>query len=53
MLKKNNQASVILVQIMNNRHHQSFYNTPDVKKEVLDMTEIETVEMTCERRQRP
>ena len=53
MLKKNNQAAVILMEIMNNRHHESFYNTPDVKKEVLDMTEIETVEMTYERRQHP
>ena len=31
---------------MNHRHHQSFYNTTDMKKEVLDITETETVHVT-------
>ena len=46
MLKRNNQAAVILMQIMNYRHHQSFNKTPDLKKEVLDITETETVHVT-------
>ena len=46
MLKRNNHAAAIIMQIMNHRHHQSFYNTPDLKKEVLDITETETVHVT-------
>ena len=49
MLKRNNQAAIILMEIMNYCHHQSFYKTPDLKKEVLDITETETVHVTYRR----